>query len=603
MNNKLISFMVSSLFIFCSAIFCDETKADFLMEKVFQDSKSNNKGQPAQQVNDITSFLDGSVIYGSDKTRADALRLFKEGKLKTSDGDLPPLNTDGLPNANDAQIVPDKELFLAGDVRANENVELSAIHALFVREHNLIADIIHGIDPSLMDEKIYQMARKIVSAELQVITYKEFLPALLGPDALKPYAGYNSSVNPSISNEFSTAAFRVGHTLINDDVEFLDNDGNTVRDEIELRDAFFNPATIKQVGPDPILKYLATDNAQEVDLMLVDGLRNFLFGPPGAGGFDLAARNIQRGRDHGIADYNTVRKKYGLPPVSDFKEITKDTNVQEKLCSLYKDVNNIDLWVGGLAEDHAPNASVGPTFQRIIASQFERLRDGDRFWYERVFTGNALNALESVTLSQIIRRNTTITKLQDNVFFYHPADPSEIVDSQKSQNDKKGADALVQLMKVLNTLGGEMRSWDGSGNNSVHSDWGKAGTDLLRTVKAEYSDGVYAPAGDDRPSARLISNTLSAQTESHPNDRFLSDWIYGWGQFIDHDLDLTTTGTTAFDISVPKGDPFFDPQQTGTQVIILNRSNYDPNTGPGAQPVLETYKQKFLKIHRQFRFE
>src|SRR5262249_2781427 len=161
------------------------------------------------------------------------------------------------------------------------------------------------------------------------------------------------------------------------------NDANPIRDELALADAFFNPAPLKQTGPDPVLKYLATDNAQEVDTQIVGDLRNFLFGPPGAGGFDLASLNIQRGRDHGLADYNSTRAAYGLPRVTSFTQITSNAALQAKLFSLYGNVDSIDLWVGGLAEDHVSGASVGPTFQRIIADQFQRIRDADRFWYER----------------------------------------------------------------------------------------------------------------------------------------------------------------------------------------------------------------------------
>src|SRR5215468_2464855 len=150
---------------------------------------------PRQQLNQITAYLDGSVVYGSDATRTAALRTFQGGALKTSTGNLPPLNVDGLPNANDAHRVPDNELFLCGDVRSNENVELSAIQALFVREHNQLAAAIAAANPSLNDEKIFQMTRRIVAGELQVITYQEFLPALLGPNALRSYAGYKDDVN------------------------------------------------------------------------------------------------------------------------------------------------------------------------------------------------------------------------------------------------------------------------------------------------------------------------------------------------------------------------------------------------------------------------
>ncbi len=398
------------------------------------------RSNPRQQTNELSAYLDGSVIYGSDETRAAALRTFTGGALATSTGGLPPFNTAGLSNANDAHIVPDDQLFLAGDVRANENVELSAVHALWIREHNSIAAAIVKLSPDLDDETTYQWARQIVGAEMQVITYKEFLPALLGAGALKPYRGYNPSVNAGIANEFSTAAFRVGHTLINDDVEFLDNDGNPVRDEIGLRDAFFNPATILEVGADPILKYLATDNAQEVDLKLVDGLRNFLFGAPGEGGFDLASRNIQRGRDHGLADYNAVRRTYGLAPVNSFAQITSDAALQQNLATLYGSVSDVDLWVGGLAEDHVAGASVGPTFRRIIAEQFERLRDGDRYWYEGIFAGQALDMLNATRLSDVIRRNTTITNLQDDVFFFH----AEGAGTQAAGRRTPTVDGLVQ---------------------------------------------------------------------------------------------------------------------------------------------------------------
>ena len=153
-------------------------------------------------------------------------------------------------------------------------------------------------------------------------------------------------MNPGIANEFSTAAFRFGHSMLGDDVEFLDNNGQPVADEVELSQAFFNPPLVTQNGIDPILKYLASDPASEIDTKVVDSVRNFLFGPPGSGGLDLASLNIQRGRDHGLADYNTVRAAYGLPKVTSFAQITSDPQLQAQLKQLYGSVNNIDLWVG-----------------------------------------------------------------------------------------------------------------------------------------------------------------------------------------------------------------------------------------------------------------
>lgn len=362
---------------------------------------------PRMLVNDITAWMDGSMVYGSDAATATSLRTMSGGHMKTSAGNLLPVD------AASGQ-------FLAGDIRANENPELTSLQTLFVREHNRIADQIAAKNPGMSDEDLYQAARIRVIAEIQAITYNEFLPALLGPAAPGPYRGYNPNVNPGISVEFSTAAFRVGHTLVGDDIEFLDNNGNEVHEEVSLAEAFFNAGLVKETGIDPILKYLASDHAQEVDTKIVGGLRNFLFGPPGAGGLDLAALNIQRGRDHGLADYNTVRAAYGLPRVKSFAEITPDKNLQAALQKVYGSVDKIDLWVGGLAEKHLQGASVGPTFARIIGDQFSRLRDGDSFWYQNVFKNTPeLDPLSKTTLAGVIRRNSVITNLQDNVFFFH----------------------------------------------------------------------------------------------------------------------------------------------------------------------------------------
>ena len=375
-----------------------------------------------EQVNTITAWIDGSMVYGSNDTTAAALRTFSGGQLKTSAGNLLPFNdaatfpTGTVTMSNDAHVVANDQLFAAGDARANENIELTSIQTLFVREHNRVAAELAAANPNLTDGELYQRARAIVVGEIQAITYNEWLPTLLGPDALAPYAGYDDTVNPQLANEFSTAAFRFGHSLLADDIQFLNNSGTEVRSGVSLSAAFFNPATIRDVGVDPILKYLASDPSSEIDTKVVDSVRNFLFGPPGSGGLDLASLNIERGRDHGLADYNSAREAYGLPRVTTFAMITSNAETQAKLQELYGSVDKIDLWVGGLAEDHLPGSSVGPTLKAIITEQFERLRDGDRFWYQNTFTGAQLRELDNTTLADVIARNSTSTNLQENVF-------------------------------------------------------------------------------------------------------------------------------------------------------------------------------------------
>ena len=357
-----------------------------------------------QQVNEITAWIDGSNVYGSDQETAKSLREFKNGRMRTSSGNLLPMDEFGF--------------FQAGDIRANEQHGLTAMHTLFVREHNRIANRIQEKNPELSDEQVFMLARRENIALMQVITYEEFLPALLGEGALRSYRGYNPFANPGIRNEFSTAAYRVGHTMLTSELLRLDNRGKTIAaGNIALRDAFFAPQGIVDHGIEPYLMGLVNQQANEIDNQLVDDVRNFLFGPVGAGGFDLAALNIQRGRDHGLCNYNQMRIDYGLGEHRDFSSITRDRTVQKNLILAYGDVNDIDPWVGLLAEDHARGGSVGPTIRRILAQQFEAIRDGDRFWYEINFDREDLERIRKTRLADVIKRNTTLTNVSGNVFF------------------------------------------------------------------------------------------------------------------------------------------------------------------------------------------
>jgi peroxidase len=385
----------------------------------FHRSVFDPTSNPRQQLNEITSFIDASNVYGSDTARAIALRTMDgTGKLKTTNGgQFLPFNKEGLPNAGGDG---NKKLFLAGDIRANEQIALTAMHTLFVREHNRLCD--EMAEPGLDGEAIYQRARKIVGAQMQVITYNEFLPILLGPGAIPMYSEYDDSVNPAIGNEFSAAAYRLGHSMLSSTLLRYNKEGNK-KVSTALKDAFFNPNLIHKGGGMSILRGLAAQQAQEVDNKIVDAVRNFLFGDPGEGGFDLASANIQRGRDHGLPDYNTVRQAYGLAPLTMFSDIPADSVVQDTLSDAYDNVNDIDLWVGGLAENHVPGAFVGETIHAILVDQFTRLRDGDRFWYQNdpFFTGAQLIEIENTTLADVIRRNTKIgNELPDDVFHVQP---------------------------------------------------------------------------------------------------------------------------------------------------------------------------------------
>lgn len=388
----------------------------------------HNGGSPRQQINEITAFIDASNVYGSDLERANALRtLDGTGSLRTHDGsvhgDLLPYNEYNLPNANGPREDYDN-LVLAGDVRANEQILLTAMHTLFVREHNRLADIIAADHPTWNDEQIYQKARQLVGAEMQIITYNEFLPALLGKDAIAPYKGHDPDVNPAIANIFATAAFRLGHSMLSSTYlrfdenfeEITGQDRKFCNGHLPLRHAFFQPELIKFCGVEALLRGAANQIHQKIDVKLVTDVRNFLFGPPGAGGFDLASLNIQRGRDHGLPSYNQVRIALGLAPAVTFDDVSSDTEVVDHLAAVYLDVNHIDPWVGMIAEDHVEGAQVGELLYTILKDQFERLRDGDSFWHELTLTKKELRELRSLTLGRIIALNTGITDMPDDVF-------------------------------------------------------------------------------------------------------------------------------------------------------------------------------------------
>lgn len=359
-----------------------------------------------EQLNNITSYLDGSAVYGSEPERTHALRANDgSGRLATSAGGLMPFNTEGLPNAESTS----DEFFLAGDFRANEQVGLAVMHTLWVREHNHWADLFRFALPIADGDTIFELARAIVGAEMQAITYNEFLPLLLGDDALPPYRGYDESVNASISNEFATAAFRVGHTMLSADLRRVGPDGQTAPEgDLPLRDAFFSPEELTEHGIDSVLRGLAFQNAQRIDRFVVDDVRNFLFGPPGAGGFDLPALNIQRAREHGLGSYNDIREAYGLPRLTDFDQISADPDAVAALESVYATVDDIDPWTGMLCEDQVPGAMVGETIRAVLADQFTRLRDGDRFFYRSYLDPFTRATVEQQTLARVIRRNTGI---------------------------------------------------------------------------------------------------------------------------------------------------------------------------------------------------
>ncbi|XP_067393759.1 myeloperoxidase [Emydura macquarii macquarii] len=386
------------------------------------------------QLNALTAFLDGSMVYSSEvplasklRNHTDQLGLMAVNQQFTDEGlaFLPfgNLEKDPCLLTNPAAQI---RCFLTGDTRANEMPELTALHTLFVREHNRLATELRRLNPHWDGERLYQEARKIIGAVIQITTYREYLPLLLGSKiwrAIPSYRGYNDSMDPRISNIF-TIAFRFAHASIQPFVFRLDRQYQPVGPKSPLSKEFFASwKIVTQGGIDPILRGLMATQAKLMtqSQMMVDEIRDRLFEQVMRIGLDLAALNMQRGRDKGLAGYNAWRRFCGLSQPSNLAELSavlRNSELAGKFIDLYGTPENIDIWIGALAEPFVPNGRVGPLLACIIGSQFRNLRDGDRFWWENpgIFTPQQRGALRRTSLPRVICDNTRITEVPRNIF-------------------------------------------------------------------------------------------------------------------------------------------------------------------------------------------
>ncbi|ESO94460.1 hypothetical protein LOTGIDRAFT_161152 [Lottia gigantea] len=394
---------------------------------------------PRQQINALTAFIDASNVYGNGPDEANSLRDLtnERGLLRVgpslNGNRLLPFDEDTL-NHVDCQLDATKRhvpCFKAGDHRANEHLALTAMHTLFMREHNRIATALEEINPHWDGNKLYHETRKILGAVLQHITYDNWLPKILGEKGMAmmgEYNGYDPETNPTIANEFATAAMRFGHSLVQPVIFRLNETYEPIPEgNLPLHRAFFSPYRIlEEGGIDPLLRGLYGVSAKKrmPGELLNSELTEKLFSLANSVGQDLASLNIQRGRDHGLPFYVDYRKYCNLSTVNSFEDLIfdiQDADTLEKLRAVYSRVENIDLFVGGMSETPMPGAKIGPTFLCILSDQFRRLRSGDRFWYENsgVFKAEQLNEIKQSSLARVICDNSdAIRSLQHDIFLF-----------------------------------------------------------------------------------------------------------------------------------------------------------------------------------------
>ncbi|KAG7203421.1 hypothetical protein KM043_013488 [Ampulex compressa] len=416
---------------------------------------------PRQQLNEITPYLDGGLMYGTSKAWSDVLRTYANntfdpnGLLATSDSEglFPEYNTARLPMANpppprhhDIYIKQHHtervtRYFKLGNPRGNENPFLLTFGILWFRWHNHLARHIKRLNPDWPGEKIYNEARKWVIATQQHIVVNRWLPQWLGAN-LSEYKGYDPSIDPQIDQFFQAAAFRFGHTLVPPGVYLRDygrngcrimQNGKAIRTcnnyWMSQNSLFENKTKLDGVVDiERLIMGMVIQLTEKEDHRIVDDLRVSLFGPLEFSRRDLMAINIQRAREHGLPDYNTARMAYNLPRVNNVSHFRNvDPEYKEEFLRLHNNsFDDVDIWVGGIMEtEDGP----GELFRAIIVDQFERIRAADRFWYKNVnnklFTLDEIKRLEQLSFYDIL---LSITKMDPNDI---PRNPYRVPASDK----------------------------------------------------------------------------------------------------------------------------------------------------------------------------
>ncbi|XP_071549834.1 dual oxidase 2-like isoform X2 [Panulirus ornatus] len=404
--------------------------------------------------------MDGGLVYGTAKGWADVLRTFSNGSLAPRGllawhdqlgRNFPAQNTQRLPMANPPAPTNHSQyvdrgftatvdrFFKLGNPRGNENPFLLTFGIMWYRWHNHIASYLDRKHPDWSDEKVFNEARKWVIATYQSITLYDWLPKYVRAQP-ESYQGYKPTTDPQVSNVFQSAAMRFGHTLVTPGVHLRDRSRDQCGTEgftlditqghnsagVRTCNSFWRSPELFTSNAENFEKFLmglSSQSAEREDNVIVNDLRGRLFGPLEFSRRDLMAINIQRGRDHGLPDYNTARKLFGLPSLDslntdEFKTKTGSqvsNDVIERLAAVYNsNPNHVDIWSGGLLET---TNGPGQLFSRITLDQFQRIRDGDRFWFENtqnnLFTPEERRRLRQVKIVDIVLSVTTLLPNQD----------------------------------------------------------------------------------------------------------------------------------------------------------------------------------------------
>jgi Ca2+-binding RTX toxin-like protein len=423
--------------------------------------------------------------------------------------------------------------YIAGDGRANENIALTTVHTIFHDEHNRlieqVKDLIRGelangdtsfalnwvlpganLADGIQDnewngERLFQVAKFGTETQYQHLVFEEFARKIA--PTIHLFGNTDIHLDPAIVSEFANAVYRFGHSMLDENVPIfqlnpdgtpvIGPDGQPVLTDMGLIEAFTNPLAFAAGGADMAAQIVQGTTHQigsEIDEFVTGALRNNLLGLP----LDLAALNIARGRDTGVAPLNLVRNEIfsqthdtALKPYESWDEfrqflkhdasivnflaaygthasITSATTLEAKRAAaldlvtmgadpasqtgdaIHQDaynfmhslgayandlsnplavhaewstgsitgLDNVDLWIGGLAEkQNLFGGLLGSTFNFIFETQLESLQDGDRLYYLPRIEGTHWGSeIEGNTFASMIMLNTGAKHLPASIF-------------------------------------------------------------------------------------------------------------------------------------------------------------------------------------------
>lgn len=370
-----------------------------------------------QAFNRKSSFIDLATVYGSSFTVANDLRTHEHGRLRTleiNNRQHLPISSTPL-NEADMRATAGQVRFFAGDPRVSEVPPLTAVHTLFVRNHNFIADKMRAVDKRARkwsDDQLYSRARMINIWIMQRILYREWLPMLLGEDVIQ-YIGtsYNHSVNPLVRHE-STIIMRIGHDMLPPNISYVlpeNYDNPSVRTNIALRNSFFNTALIIDKGSDSYMMGMLTQPAQEIDGRITDDVRSFLFSNLGTSVMhDLPAITISRSDELGIPRCDDFRSAIGMPPVTN---ADLQRPIPPEIASIYPSPSDLHVFTCAVLENHVSNALVGPMTKKVLLDQFVRMAVSDPTFFtfvEMIEFERAMVFGEHGTMAGVIKNNMDI---------------------------------------------------------------------------------------------------------------------------------------------------------------------------------------------------